>query len=265
MSTEHHDRAAVAGDHQGSLDGKVAVVIGGSQGIGLGVADGLSRRGARVVLAGRSVDRLREARPQVAGDVVDLVEVDVADPASVTAAAAYVGERHGGATVLFNSAGYSINKPAFDVTVEEWDDVHNVQLRGTFLSCQAFGRSMVDAGYGKIINVSSTWAATAMAGRSVYCAAKAGVSHLTTALATEWAPLGIRVNAIAPTATMTPAIEARFTAHPEREQLLRDRIPMGRLATVDDMVGAAVFLAEAGSDFVTGQTLFVDGGWVGSK
>jgi NAD(P)-dependent dehydrogenase (short-subunit alcohol dehydrogenase family) len=248
------------------LSGKLAVVIGSSSGIGLAVAEGFVRAGARVVLGGRSLERLAEARAQLPSESdVDTIEIDVASPESSAAAAEAIGQRHGATAILFNSAGFSITKPALEVTVDEWDAVHNVQLRGTFFSCQAFARSMATAGYGKIINVSSTWAATVSPGRSVYCAAKAGVSHLTLALGTEWAPLGIRVNAIGPTATATPTIEARLAADPGREDYLRSRIPMGRLATAHDMVGASVFLASPASDFITGQTLFVDGGWVGSK
>jgi NAD(P)-dependent dehydrogenase (short-subunit alcohol dehydrogenase family) len=248
------------------LSGKLAVVVGASLGIGQAVAIAMARAGARVVLAGRSLDRLREARSDFAasGDV-DVVKIDVASPDSIAAASADIERRHGAPAILFNSAGYSVTKPALDVTPEEWDAVHDVQLRGTFFSCQAFARPMSAAGYGKIINVSSTWGATVAPGRSVYCAAKAGVSHLTAALGTEWAPLGIRVNAIGPTATITPTIEARLAADPTREEYLRSRIPLGRLATADDMVGAALFLASPASDFITGQTLFVDGGWVGSK
>jgi len=249
-----------------ALADKLAVVIGASEGIGHAVAAAMARAGARVVLAGRSVDRLRKAHSEFeVSDDLDAVQIDVAQPDSIAAASAEIEKRHGAPTILFNSAGYSINKPALDVTVADWDAVHDVQLRGTFFSCQAFARSMAAAGYGKIINVSSTWAATVAPGRSVYCIAKAGVSQLTAALGTEWAPLGIRVNAIGPTATVTPAIEARLASDPAREEYLRSRIPMGRLATVDDMVGAAMFLAGPASDFITGQTLFVDGGWVGSK
>jgi NAD(P)-dependent dehydrogenase (short-subunit alcohol dehydrogenase family) len=254
-------------DSDGSaLADKLAVVVGASEGIGRAVAVAMAHAGARVVLAGRSLERLNNARSDfdVRGDV-DAVELDVAIPDSITAAAAVIESRHGAPAILFNSAGYSITKPALEVTVADWDAVHDVQLRGTFFSCQAFARPMVTASYGKIINVSSTWAVTVAPGRSVYSIAKAGVSQLTAALGTEWAPLGVRVNAIGPTATVTPAIEARLAADPSREEYLRSRIPMGRLATVNDMIGAALFLAGPASDFVTGQTLFVDGGWVGSK
>lgn len=261
------DRASMSGTFGNfRLDDRLVVVIGASQGIGAAVAAAFGKAGARVVLAGRDRDRLRAAKDEY-GMVrtVDAVEIDVADAAAVQAAAAMIAERHGTTTVLVNSAGYSVTKPAFDVEPEDWDAVHGVQLRGTFFSCQAFGRTMAEQGYGKIINVSSTWAATVAAGRSVYCSAKAGVNHLTSALGVEWAPLGVRVNAIGPTATVTPTIEMRFAKDPQREEYLRRRIPLGRLAVPDDMVGAALFLASPASDFVTGQTLYVDGGWVGSK
>jgi 2-deoxy-D-gluconate 3-dehydrogenase len=120
---------------------------------------------------------------------------------------------------------------------------------------------MIARGYGKIINLSSTWSTTTDAGKSVYGLAKAGVSYLTAALSTEWAPLGVRVNALAPTATLTESVQRTFAGNPERAQRLRARIKLGRFAQPQDLVGAAIFLASEASDFVTGHTLFVDGGW----
>jgi 2-deoxy-D-gluconate 3-dehydrogenase len=243
------------------------VVIGAGQGIGSAIAVALGRAGAEVVLAGRARDRLK-ATAEVLADVgatVGLQEVDVSSPESIERLCTAVLGSYTVPTVLVNSAGAGEPRDAFDVTPEDWDLIHNVHLRGTFFSCQAFGRAMARRGYGKIINLSSTWAATVGARRSVYCAAKAGVSHLTSALAVEWAPLGIRVNALAPTATTTPALEKRLAGDPERESYLRSRIPLGRLATPEDVVGASIFLATPASDFVTGHTLFVDGGWKTAK
>ena len=250
-----------------NLRGQTAVVIGAGQGIGAAIALGLANAGADVVLGGRSAERLADTQRQAsaAGVAAAVAEVDVADPASITRFAAAVLDRGPVPTILVNSAGGGGVRTAFDTTVEEWDTVHNIHLRGTFLACQAFGRAMATNGYGKIINMSSTWAATVGAGRSAYCAAKAGVGHLTAALGVEWAPHGIRVNAMAPTATLTPTIERRLAADPARAEYLRKGIPLGRLAIPEDMVGAAVFLASPASDFVTGQTLFVDGGWQFAK
>lgn len=250
------------------LSGRVGVVIGASEGsIGGAIAVALAQAGATVVVAGRNAERLASTRALVeetgAGGSSELV--DVSDPESIARLSEIVVETHGPPTVLVNGAGVSVTKDAFDITVDDWDSVHDTHLRGTFFSCQAFGRHMAQDGYGKIINLSSTWAVTTGPKRSVYCAAKAGVSHLSSALAVEWAPLGVRVNALAPAATMTPTIEERLKQHPGREEYLRGGIPMGRLATPEDMVGAALFLASPASDFVTGHTLFVDGGWVTAK
>jgi NAD(P)-dependent dehydrogenase (short-subunit alcohol dehydrogenase family) len=249
------------------LAGAVAVVIGAGEGIGQAIAVAFAESGATVVAASRNVHHLDTTRElaDAAPGRVHVERVEVREPAGVAAFAGAVAERYGSPTVLVNSAGAHLPKPALEVTADEWDLVHDVQLRGTFFACQAFARHMATSGYGKIINLSSTWAATVAPGRSVYCAAKAGVSHLTAALAQEWAPLGIRVNAVAPTATKTPAAVARLAADPEREARTARQIPLGRWAVPADVVGSALFLASPASDFVTGHVLFVDGGWRASK
>ncbi|SLN42367.1 SDR family NAD(P)-dependent oxidoreductase [Oceanibacterium hippocampi] len=249
------------------LTGRTCLVIGGAQGIGAAIAIALARAGGSLVIAGRHHDRLAATASAIeaSGGKVTRAVVDVADVDSIGALAAGLGEQGLSPSILVNCAGLGGMGSAFEVTPEQWDGIHDVHLRGTFFACQAFGRRMADDGYGKIINLSSTWATTVGVGRSVYCAAKAGVSHLTAALATEWAPHGIRVNALAPTATLTPTIEQRLKEHPEREAYLRDRIPLGRLALPEDIAGGAVFLASPASDFVTGHTLDIDGGWRFSK
>jgi 2-deoxy-D-gluconate 3-dehydrogenase len=250
-----------------NLTGKVAVVIGGGSGIGAAIALGLCGAGATVVVAGRTIDSLQSTR-LAAGDrggAVHIAVVDVTEVSSIEGLAYDVSEKHGPPAILVNSAGASITKPALEVTEGDWDRVHDVDLRGVFFSCQEFARRMAPAGYGKIVNIGSTWGATVGANRSTYSAAKAGVHHLTAALAVEWAPLGIRVNAVAPAITRTPRVEERFATHPEREQYATSRIPLGRVAEPDDITGAALFLASPISDFVTGHTLFVDGGWRLSK
>ena len=251
----------------GELQGALSVVIGAGSGIGAAIAQAFADAGSRLVLAGRSRERLAQTYDLAtqAGATADIETVDVSAPASLEAFAERVLRQYGPPTVLVNSAGGPLTKPALDVTVDEWDGIQDAHLRGTFFACQLFARGMVPAGYGKIINLSSTWATTVGPGRSVYAAAKAGVSHLTAALAAEWAPLGIRVNALAPTATLSPSREQMFSGDPQRQQWLLERIPLGRLATPADMVGPALFLASPASDFVTGHTLFVDGGWQHSK
>ncbi|HUO45656.1 MAG TPA: glucose 1-dehydrogenase [Acidimicrobiia bacterium] len=244
-------------------DPTVSVVTGAGQGIGAAIATTLAARGDRLVLASRNVDSLTEVAEEIgrAGGHASVVPLDVSDPANIERFTAQVLAEHGTPTVLVNAAGNAIAKTALDVTVEDWDFVHNVHLRGTFFVCQGLGRAMTEAGYGKIINLSSTWAVTVAPGRSVYAAAKAGVSHLTAALAVEWARLGVRVNAIAPSATLTPRMEERLRQDPARAEYFRERIPLGRLATPEDMTGAVLFLSSPQSDFITGQTLLIDGGW----
>lgn len=244
-----------------------AVVIGASGGIGAAIAVALGKAGAEVILGGRSRDRMTETagRISASGGVAHVEEVDARDTGSISAFAAAVVDRHGAPRTLINCMGGALYKPALEVTPDEWDDLHSTHLRGSFFMCQAFAPGMRDAGYGKIVNMSSTWAFTVAEGRSVYASAKAGLGHLTSALALEWAPYGVRVNAIAPTTIRTPRVEARLSAEPEAEQYAVSRIPLGRLGTTDDVVGPTLFLTSRASDFVTGHTLLVDGGWVTAK
>lgn len=252
---------------QFDLQGALAVVIGASQGIGQGLAVAFAKAGADVVIASRTLERLKETHhlAAAAGTRIMSEAVDVASPEGIQRFAATVLNRGTVPTVLVNSASLGSHKNVFTVTPDDWNTMHDVHLRGTFFSCQAFGRAMETKKYGKIINLSSIWAATTSPNRAVYGAAKAGVSHLTAALGVEWAPLGIRVNALAPAATRTPTIARRMKEQPQLEETLRRGIPLGRIAETDDMIGPALFLACPASDFVTGQTLFVDGGWQYSK
>src|SRR5262249_5467486 len=222
--------------------------------------------GAAGVLASRRKDRLEEVRAAIAarGGKAEVMATDVSRLADVAALADAVGElappggRH---IVLVNNAGLGFTKPALDVDEADWARVFEAQVKGTFFCAQRIGALMLDRGYGKIINMSSTWAVRSEPGKSVYGAAKAAISQLTAALSTEWAPRGVRVNALAPATTMTDAGRARMDADPARAALLLSRIRLGRFEEPSDLLGAAIFLASAASDFVTGQTLFVDGGF----
>ena len=249
------------------LSGAVSIVIGGAEGIGAEIALGLAAVGSEVVVSSRSIDRLESVsrRLEEAGARFGLETVDVRDPAAVESFGARVMERFGTPTVLVNSMGGGLVKPALDVLPSEWDALHETHLRGAFLTSQTFARAMRVVGYGKIVNMSSTWAFTAAEGRSVYATAKGGLSRLTAALAVEWAQYGIRVNSVAPTTTRTPRIEKMLEDDPTMLARAESRIPLGRLATPDDVVGSVIFLASAMSDFVTGQTLLVDGGMVASR
>jgi 2-deoxy-D-gluconate 3-dehydrogenase len=248
------------------LDGRLAVVTGASQGIGRAFALAYSRAGAEVVLVSRGREKLLEAQREVeiTGGTAHIICSDLSkidDIRRLEQGVLKLVEGRDLDLVLVNSAGFGFTKPALDVTEEDWERVLDVHTKGTFFCCQVFGRRMIERGYGKIINLSSTWSASTDDGKSVYGIAKAGVSYLTAALSTEWAPLGVRVNAIAPTSTLTESTSLAFRENPARAGRLRSRIKLGRFAEPSDLVGAALFLASPASDFISGHTLFVDGGW----
>ena len=248
------------------LDGRLAIVTGASQGIGRAFALAYSRAGAEVVLVSRGREKLLEVQRAVesAGGRAHVICADVGkleDIRRLEQGVLKLVEGRDVGLVLVNSAGFGFTKPALEVTEQDWDKVLDVHAKGTFFCCQIFGRRMIERGYGKIINLSSTWSASTDVGKSVYGIAKAGVSYLTAALSTEWAPLGVRVNAIAPTSTLTENTSLAFRDDPARAERLRSRIKLGRFAEPSDLIGAALFLASPASDFISGHTLFVDGGW----
>lgn len=248
-----------------SLKGQFTVVTGAGQGIGRSIAQSYARAGACLMLVGRTLDKLEIVRREImdAGGQAHVCCADVRNVSEARGIASSAAKLLGPAEriVLVNNAGVDLTKPALDVTEDDWDSVLDTHLKGTFFLLPGHGELMSEHGYGKIINVSSTWSQNADAGKSVYACAKAGVSHLTAALATEWAANGIRVNAIAPTAILTEPVRAMMRTDPGRGRRLLSRIPIGRFATAQDLIGASFFLASEASDFVTGQTLFVDGGW----
>jgi 2-deoxy-D-gluconate 3-dehydrogenase len=253
------------------LDGRLAVITGASDGIGRAFSLAYARSGAEVVLVSRTRGKLMEVQRSVesAGGRAHVVQADVGKIGDIQSIEQQVSKLINSskdkgkdlALVLVNCAGFGFTKPALDITEEDWDQILGVHAKGTFFCCQSMGRLMIERGYGKIINLSSTWSVSTDMGKSVYGAAKAGVSYLTAALSTEWAPLGVRVNAIAPTSTLTESTSRSFREDEARARKLLSRIKLGRFAEPSDLVGAAIFLASPASDFITGHTLFVDGGW----
>ena len=244
------------------LTGRVAIVTGGNRGIGYAIAEGLARHGAHVVIANRDATSGQEAalRLQDQGFVADAVPTDVSDGRLVARLVEDVLDRHGGIDILVNNAAVIVRKPVEDVTEEEYDRVMATNLRGAFLCSRDVGRHMIEKRRGKIVNVSSNVSQVVQPLRSIYSVSKAGLSHMTRAMALEWAPYGVNVNAIGPGPTLTDINRQYFKDHPEDLQARVDQIPMGRIGMPADHVGVAVFLASAASDYMTGQTVLVDGG-----
>ncbi|MFH1090207.1 MAG: SDR family oxidoreductase [Pseudomonadota bacterium] len=245
-----------------NLSGRVALVTGASEGIGRDLSLGLASAGADMILASRREQQLNEVKAEIEkiGRRAEVFVLDVCRVDNIQALKDFVLDRFDRLDVLVNNAGYTVTKPAWDITEEDWDKTVDTSFKGLFFCCRILGAVMRDQGYGKIINLSSTFSRSTVLMRSIYAGVKAGVSHLTEALAVEWAPHGIRVNALAPTAVNTPSRAETLTG--DILKMVLSRIPLGRLAEPDDLITAAIYLASPASDFVTGQTLFVDGGWV---
>jgi NAD(P)-dependent dehydrogenase (short-subunit alcohol dehydrogenase family) len=244
------------------LSGKVALVAGGSRGIGLAVAEGLASAGAKVVVANSTPDQGERAAAQIRAQGYDALAIplDIRQRPSIDALVAATLKACVRIDILVNAIGVIRRGPIEAVTEDDWDTMMGVNLRGAFLLCQAVGREMIKARHGKIINISSNVSQVLQPHRGAYAVTKAGMSHLTRVLGLEWAPHGINVNAIAPAPTITDLNRKFFEDNPKDLEARKQSIPLGRLGAPADYVGAAVFLASKASDFVTGQTYFVDGG-----
>ncbi len=240
-----------------SLEGQVAVVTGASHGIGRGLARALAGAGAKVVVAARSHAALEALASEIGGLAVVM---DVARVDSIRHGFEQIVSRLGRVDVLVNNAGLGANHAALDVTEADWDELMTVNLKGLFFCCQAAAKSMLSRGYGRIVNVSSQAGLVAIRDHAVYCASKGGVNQLTKVLGIEWASRGVTVNAVAPTFVYTEGTKDRLD-RPEYLKSVVDRIPAGRVGTIDDVAAAVLFLASPASGLVTGTVLPVDGGW----
>jgi NAD(P)-dependent dehydrogenase (short-subunit alcohol dehydrogenase family) len=245
------------------LDGKVALVTGGAGGIGYKLALGLSRYGAAVAITGRTRTAICHAATQIGsetGNPTIAVPADVTDEDRVVRLVESVVAQLGTIDILVNAAGLNIKRDALDYPMEDWRRLFEANVNGTMICCKHVGRIFKEKRAGKIINLSSVRGQRGYTGGNVgYAATKGSVEMITKCLAIEWAPFNINVNAIGPALVITPG-----TIHIKNDPLLAEKyrklVPLGRLCEPDDLIGAGVFLASKASDFITGQTIFVDGG-----
>ncbi|MEA2514599.1 MAG: gluconate 5-dehydrogenase [Thermomicrobiales bacterium] len=242
------------------LTGRVALVVG-SGGLGGTIAAALADFGARMAIADLDLDAAARLARFCDRPGIEAVatELDVTDHAMVADAVASIEERCGRIDVLVNAAGINIRKPATEYTPEDWHRIIDTNLTGVFYVAQAVARGMLARGYGRILSIGSVSSLLGHPFHAPYAASKGGLAIMTKSLATEWAPRGVTINAIGPTYTETNLTRG-FADDPATRDRLVAAIPMGRLGTPEDLVGAAIFLCSDAARFVTGQTLYVDGG-----
>ena len=244
------------------LRDRTALVVGGGGGIGSAIGSALADFGARVAIADLDIEAAKRAaagcaRPKIEGSLA--VAIDVANPANVTLVVTALEQQLGKIDILVNSAGINVRKPAIEYTSDEWRRIIDINLSGVFYVTQAVAKGMLQRKYGRVLSLGSVSSLLGHPYHAPYAASKGGIAIMTKALATEWAPLGVTVNAIGPAYTDTPLISELTADRVAQEQIIAT-IPMGRLGKVEDIVGAAVFLCSESSRFITGQTLYIDGG-----
>jgi NAD(P)-dependent dehydrogenase (short-subunit alcohol dehydrogenase family) len=248
------------------LRDKVAIVTGGSQGIGRAIALGLAQAGAHVVLAkypDKRQDEVKAVKAEIEalGRKALIVQTDVAQVDQVRALMDQTHSTFGRIDILVNNAGWTGTTPALDVSEEEYERTMAASLKSVFFASQAAARVMIPQGGGRIINIGSNFGEIAFKGRSVYAAAKAGVHHLSRALSLEWAKDGVLVNVVAPCITETESRKNILERPGYKEWATKEMIPRGRWNQPEDLVGAVLFLSSSLSDMVVGHVLMVDGGW----
>jgi NAD(P)-dependent dehydrogenase (short-subunit alcohol dehydrogenase family) len=246
-----------------SLAKKIAVVVGGAGGIGEALALGLSQHGAGVVVASRNLEALDKVAAEIntkTGEETLAIQADVTDEKSIESLVKEVMTRFGTVDILVNAMGLNIKRDAFDYPMEDWDTIFDINVKGTMMACKHFGRVMKENKQGKIINLSSVREVRGYGGGNAgYCATKGAVGLITKTLALEWAPYNIHVNAIGPSLIITQGT-IHIKNDPKLAKKYEAQIPLGKLGMPEDLIGGCVFLASEASDFITGQTIYIDGG-----
>ncbi len=247
------------------LSGRVAVCIGGTSGIGRAIAHGFADAGADVVCTSRSQEQVDAAASEIEakGRRTLRVSSDVSDNTSLETLLAKTVSAFGKVDILLNSAGRTKREATLNVSDDDWNAILETNLTGTLRSCRVFGRHMIGNGYGRIINIASLSTFVSLYEVAAYSASKAAVASLTKSLAIEWAKHGVNVNAIAPGVFRT-ALNQKLLDETPRGQEFLTRTPMGRFGNVEELAGAAIFLASEAASFVTGEVLVVDGGFLAS-
>jgi gluconate 5-dehydrogenase len=243
------------------LTGKVALITGSSQGIGFALAEGLAEAGAKIILNGRDEKKLIEAKEKLQQkyEFISYLSFDVTDYSSVESQIARYYDQNSEIDILVNNAGMQHRAPLEDFPADKFELLMKTNVSSVFNVGQAVAKRMIKKGQGKIINIASVQTALARPGIAPYTATKGAVANLTKGMATDWAPKGLQVNAIAPGYFNTP-LNAALVADPDFSAWLEKRTPAGRWGEVSELVGVCIFLAAPSSSFVNGQTIFVDGG-----
>ena len=245
------------------LNGKVALVTGGTKGIGFGMAMALAHYGADVAIVGRNREDGAAAERELKAKNVKakFFAADVTDKAEVSEVVQQVADEFGKIDILVNNAGMNIRKPLIEVEEEDWDRVLTTNLKGVFLVGQAVARQMIKQNYGRIINITSILGTIGLPNQTSYAASKGGINQLTKVWACELAPHNITVNAIGPAYIRTPMTKD-WLADPKRYENIVGSTLLNRIGDLEDLAGPVVFLASDASAYITGQVLYVDGGWL---